>query len=208
MTGIIHPTRWALPSAAVSLTLLAGIAATASAAATGPTPPTTHTRAHGPSTAAATHSASRAVHLKFDKSSPSSSTLSVLQGGTVKATFRAGSGSITNECTTGKGWLPNGTYTLGQHTRTYDGTKIKGYAIRLPDKKCHNGTGRARTALFIHSEMNRNGSQGSTEQRRWTDTNPNDFYSEGCIKLRPADIRSLFNRLDRIGWPTTLTVVS
>ncbi|MER7468200.1 hypothetical protein [Streptomyces sp. NPDC097981] len=36
------------------------------------------------------------------------------------AEFRAGSGITTDECATGRGWLPNGTYTVGQHYETYN----------------------------------------------------------------------------------------
>ncbi|MGX8910237.1 L,D-transpeptidase [Streptomyces netropsis] len=160
--------------------------------------------AKGRATAAST------VYLKFDKNprNPSSSKLSVIKGNTVRADFRAGSGITENECTTDRGWLPNGTYTVGQHYKTYNGDLIKGYAIRLSDKRCNNGTGRLRTDLFIHSEMNRDGSQGSSEARKWTDKNPNDFLSNGCIKMRPEEIKKLFRLLDRIGWPKTLKVVS
>ncbi|MFF4580063.1 L,D-transpeptidase [Streptomyces sp. NPDC001389] len=151
-----------------------------------------------------------AVQLRFDKNrkDPSDSRLYVIKGGsTVLAEFRAGSGTTTDECATGRGWLPDGTYTVGQHYEKYDGDLIKGYAIRLSDKKCANGTGRVRDQLFIHSEMNRDGSQGSTEQRRWTDSGPNDFRSKGCIKMRPEEIKKMFRLLERNGWPKTLRVV-
>ncbi|MEU3778863.1 L,D-transpeptidase [Streptomyces sp. NPDC032472] len=151
-----------------------------------------------------------AVRLKFDKNrkDPSDSRLYVIKGRSVLAEFRAGSGTTTNDCETGRGWLPNGTYTVGQHHETYNGRLIKGYAIRLSDKKCNDGAGRVRNELFIHSEMNRDGSQGSTEKRRWTDSNPNDFRSNGCIKMRPEEIKKMFRLLERNGWPKTLSVVS
>lgn len=154
--------------------------------------------------------AADAVHLKLDKNSkhPAYSRLSVIKGSKVWANFRAGSGITQNECTTGRGWLPNGTYSVGSHTRTYNGRQIKGYAIRLADKRCNNGTGRLRTELFIHSEMNRNGTQGSSEPRKWTNKNPNDYLSNGCIKMHPDEIKKLFRLLDRIGWPKSLKVVS
>ncbi|MFJ8111311.1 peptidoglycan-binding protein [Streptomyces sp. NPDC096132] len=153
-------------------------------------------------------STSGTVTLKFDKNpaDQTSSKLYVLRGSTVVASYRAGSGTTKNECTRNKGWLPNGSYTIGMHSRTYNGSLIKGYVIRLADKKCSNGT--SRTELFIHSEMTRNGGQGSIERERWTDRNPVDFYSNGCIKLRPADIKALFGVLDQVGWPKTLKVVS
>jgi lipoprotein-anchoring transpeptidase ErfK/SrfK len=182
--------------ATASLALLAGLAPTAQAEDVG-------AAAKGSATAANT------VYLKFDKNPryPFYSKLSVIKGNTVWANFRAGSGITKNECTTGRGWLPNGTYTVGQHHRTYNGRLIKGYAIRLSDKVCSNGRTK-RTELFIHSEMTASGGQGSTEPRRWTDKNPNDFLSNGCIKMRPEEIKKLFRLLDRIGWPKTLKVVS
>ncbi|MEU9851350.1 L,D-transpeptidase family protein [Streptomyces sp. NPDC047985] len=150
-----------------------------------------------------------ATTLVFDKNpaDPSNSTLAVYKGAKRQALYRAGSGNgSTDECALNKGWLPNGTYSLGAHTRTYNGSLIKGYAVALSNKKCAKGT--SRTALFIHSEMNRNGSQGSSEARKWTDRNPNDFLSNGCIKLRPAQISAMFDLLDRIGWPRTLKVIA
>ena len=38
--------------------------------------------------------------------------------------------------------------------------------------------------------------------------NPNDFLSNGCIKLRPAQIKDMFALLDRIGRSRTLKVIS
>ncbi|MFJ1610732.1 peptidoglycan-binding protein [Streptomyces sp. NPDC088253] len=153
-----------------------------------------------------------AVSLKFDKNpnDVTSARLYVMRGNRVVASYRAGSGVNKKVCTTGEGWLPNATYTLGLHSRTYNGRLIKGYAIRLADKRCNNNgtTGRRRTELFIHSEMTRTGGQGSGEHQKWTERNPNDFYSNGCIKLRPNDIKSMFRLLDQIGWPKSLKVVS
>nr|BFD80792.1 hypothetical protein StreXyl84_01930 [Streptomyces sp. Xyl84] len=188
-------------SATVSLVL------TSAALLTGLTPAAQAQEPASPAVAGA--DAAGAVSLMFDKNGkhPTYSRLSVIKGGKVWADFRAGSGITQNECTSGRGWLPNGTYSVGSHTRTYNGRQIKGYAIRLADKRCHNGTGRLRTELFIHSEMNRDGSQGRSEPRKWTDNNPNDYLSNGCIKMRPEEIKKLFRLLDRIGWPKTLKVV-
>ncbi|WP_406016710.1 L,D-transpeptidase (plasmid) [Streptomyces sp. NBC_00984] len=163
----------------------------------------TGTAAKGTTTAAST------VTLKFDKNQKhaSYSKLSVIKGTKVWANFRAGSGTTQDECESEHGWLPNGTYTIRSHSRTYNGDLIKGYAIRLSDKVCSNGRTN-RDSLFIHSEMNRNGSQGSPEPRQWTDNNPNDFLSKGCIKMQPEKIKELFRLLDRIGWPKTLKVVN
>lgn len=63
-----------------------------------------------------------------------------------------------------------------------------------------------RTEMFIHSEMNRDGSQGKSEARRWDGAG--DYKSNGCVKLSPSDITELFGLLNRIGWPTHLRVVS
>ncbi|MEV7089299.1 L,D-transpeptidase family protein [Streptomyces sp. NPDC093085] len=173
----------------------AALAAGSIALLTGLTPPT------------AQAAAADTVHLKFDKNpaAPSDSRLSVVKGAKVWATYRAGSGTTKNECATGRGWLPNGTYAVGKHYRTYNGRLIKGYAIRLADKVCSDGRTK-RTELFIHSEMTVNGGQGGSEPRKWTDTNPNDFLSNGCVKLRPEEIKKMFRLLDRIGWPKTLKV--
>jgi len=149
-----------------------------------------------------------AVQLKFDKnqSDPKASSLSVIRGGRVVVTYRAGSGNGVNnknECVRNQGWLPNGAYTVGSHTKSKNGV-IKGYAIQLSDKKCTNGT--TRSALFIHSEMTVGGGQGSVEAQRWDE--PRDFSSNGCIKLRPDDIKNMFKLLDQIGWPKSLQVVN
>ncbi|MFD7439297.1 hypothetical protein [Streptomyces sp. NPDC059861] len=60
--------------------------------------------------------------------------------------------------------------------------------------------------MFIHSEMNRDGSRGRSESRRWDGSG--DYRSNGCVKLNPDDIKKMFRLLDRIGWPTHLRVVS
>ncbi|WUO60195.1 L,D-transpeptidase [Streptomyces sp. NBC_00280] len=130
--------------------------------------------------------------------------MSVIRGGQTVVTYRAGSGKGSKDaCAKNQGWLPNGDYSVGGHTKTKDGV-IKGYAIELSNKKCTNGTWR--TELFIHSEMTRGGGQGIPEGQRWDGLG--DYKSEGCIKLQPDDIRNLFERLERIGWPKSLQVVS
>ncbi|MFE4369089.1 L,D-transpeptidase [Streptomyces sp. NPDC056835] len=141
--------------------------------------------------------------LRFVKRSTTNSTLSIVRNGKAVANFRAGSGISTNACVRNKGWLPNGTYTIKGHYTSYNGRVIKGYAIDLGSKKCHNGT--PRTELFIHSEMTRSGGQGGTESRRWDGTG--DYKSNGCIKMRPEDIKKLFRNLNRNGWPKSLQVV-
>ncbi|MEU4211048.1 L,D-transpeptidase [Streptomyces sp. NPDC026206] len=142
-------------------------------------------------------------YLQFTKSSPSHSRLTVFRGHRPVAEFRAGSGVNDKECERGRGWLPDGTYRLGSHHTAYDGNLIKGYAIELGNKACHDGT--TRTELFIHSEMTRAGGRGGPENQRWDGAS--DYNSHGCVKLRPQDIKKLFRSLDRNGWPTTLKVV-
>ncbi|MFJ3310609.1 L,D-transpeptidase family protein [Streptomyces sp. NPDC086549] len=156
--------------------------------------------------------------LKFirNRSNPRHSLLQVVRYGRVAAEFRAGSGAGLgekndagrNECASGKGWLPKGTYTVGPlHTR-YNGRLIKGYAIPLSTQACSDKT--ARNQLFIHSEMTRNGGQapavrGKDVAQRWDADY--DYESAGCIKLAPNDIKKLFRNLDRYPHPTKLTVV-
>lgn len=115
----------------------------------------------------------------------------------VLASYKAGSGQSTNACILNRGWLPNGTYNIEFHRKNFDGI-INGYVIKISDHKCHNGT--KRTELFIHSEMRPNGTQGSIESEKWTNSNPNDYYSNGCIKLNPNNIKNLFSKIDGLGW--------
>ncbi|GGS20250.1 hypothetical protein GCM10010252_69420 [Streptomyces aureoverticillatus] len=149
-------------------------------------------------------------YLKFDKNqrNQTNSTLYLMKRAAgpdkVIKKYRAGSGVTRNSCTRFKGWLPNGTYTIQFHARRYNGSLIKGYVIKISDKRCPNGT--LRNDLFIHSEMNRSGGRGSTEPFRWN--GPSDYKSNGCIKLHPAHIKSLFAAADSRGWPTKLRVVN
>ncbi|MFE7775843.1 hypothetical protein ACFU5O_18450 [Streptomyces sp. NPDC057445] len=139
--------------------------------------------------------------LTFDKnpSDPSNSRLywrvfrTYESGRQVKVrevSWRAGSGlGVKNECTKNRGWLPNGYYDVTLYMQ-YNGSAIKGVVFKLSDKKCAAGTA-TRTELFIHSEMTRTGGQGGIESQRWTDRNPNDYLSQGCIKLNPTDVKAL-----------------
>ncbi|AZQ74854.1 murein L,D-transpeptidase [Streptomyces luteoverticillatus] len=142
------------------------------------------------------------TYLRFTKHTPDDSRLTYVRHGRPVVTYRAGSGKVPDECLRGRGWLPDGTYTLGRHHRAYDGNLIKGYAVELGTKRCHDGTDR--TELFIHSQMTRSGGQGRGGYQRWD--GPADYTSHGCVKLRPADIKELYRILDRHGWPTTLRV--
>ncbi|MER8161867.1 L,D-transpeptidase [Streptomyces sp. NPDC094472] len=153
-------------------------------------------------------SAATATALVFDKNQddPTDSRLSVYQGKKLWATYRAGSGlGIKDDCVPAKGWLPNGNWKIRLKSRTYNGQLIKGYAIYLQDMKCSKRT-LTRTEMFIHSEMNRDGSQGGSEPRRWDGAS--DYKSNGCAKLNPTDIKKMFRLLNRIGWPTYLRVMS
>jgi len=150
--------------------------------------------------------------LKFvrNASDPQNSRLMVVRNNKTEAVFRAGSGLGRNnakgrdECASGKGWLPAGTYTVGARQTRYNGNFIKGYAIPLSNKTCRNGR-TTRTELFIHSEMTRAGGQGSTESRRWDGVG--DYKSAGCIKLAPEDIKKLVRNLGRGSAPNRLVVV-
>ncbi|MFD3993183.1 L,D-transpeptidase family protein [Streptomyces sp. NPDC058548] len=151
-----------------------------------------------------------ATTLVFDKNpdDPTDSRLSVFKGEKLWATYRAGSGlGVKEDCVRARGWIPNGNWKIKLKSRTYDGSLIKGYAVHLQDMKCSKGTA-TRTEMFIHSEMNRDGSEGGTEPRRWDGVS--DHKSNGCVKLNPTDIKKMFRLLDRkeIGWPTHLRVVS
>ncbi|MFF1648537.1 L,D-transpeptidase family protein [Streptomyces sp. NPDC058240] len=150
--------------------------------------------------------------LKFVRNAgdPLNSRLMVVRNNKTQAVFRAGSGlgrdhaEGRDECASGKGWLPAGTYTVGARQTRYNGNFIKGYAIPLSNKTCKNGR-TTRTELFIHSEMTRTGEQGSTESRRWDGVG--DYKSAGCIKLAPQDIKKLFRNLSRGSAPNRLVVV-
>ncbi|MFF9483352.1 L,D-transpeptidase [Streptomyces sp. NPDC014676] len=171
------------------------------------TPPALAGTPAGTGAGAEPGAAAPATTLVFDKNpdGPTDSTLSVHRGGRLQATYRAGSGlGVQDDCARAKGWLPDGNWEIRSRTRTYDGDLIKGYAVRLQDMTCSRGTV-TRTELFIHSETNRDGGEGTSEARRWD--GPDDYASNGCVKLDPTDIEELFRLLDRIGWPTHLRVV-
>ncbi|MDH6223084.1 MULTISPECIES: L,D-transpeptidase family protein [Streptomyces] len=123
----------------------------------------------------------------------------------VDVSWRAGSGiGVKNDCTRNKGWLPNGSYDITLHP-SYNGSIIKGVAFRLNNKKCSAGT-TTRTDLFIHSEMTRSGGQNrNVESQRWDGNG--DYKSNGCIKLKPADIKSLASHYKRYH-PASRTVTA
>lgn len=81
----------------------------------------------------------------------------------------------TNECQTSNmspinngGWLPNGTWTVWFASVNYNGTLIKGPAIRFYDRTCANGT-TWRTEIFIHSKI------------PWPASG--EYFSQGCVKV-------------------------
>jgi len=132
--------------------------------------------------------------------------------------FRAGSGSSTNECQTGVGWLPTGWYDIVGHFDNYNGSLIKGRVWQLSDKRCNGGTGTLRTQLFIHSEETSDQGQycptSGDDPFCWEGTS--DYYSDGCIKLAhaqpyPSDIAKADNDWDawdgRHGYFTSVTSV-
>jgi hypothetical protein len=110
--------------------------------------------------------------------------------------WRAGSGMLgkagRNSCVNNKGWLTNGTYRVRQHD-DYPGSKIKGRAFRLDDKRC--SAGNQRFDLFIHTEQGAGNSQCKNRRGdqlcRWEYPAFNEYKSAGCIKLAPADLRQL-----------------
>jgi lipoprotein-anchoring transpeptidase ErfK/SrfK len=164
---------------------------------------------HASSGLKASPGAAPAPVLVFDKNprDPSNSRLSIQRNGKVLASWRAGSGDGSqNPCYRNHGWMPTGTWKINSRSQRYNGRLIKGYAVHLQDMACKPGSGVKRTEMFIHSEMNRDGSQGGVERRRWD--GPGDYRSNGCVKLAPADIKDLFRRLNQTGWPSHLRVVN
>ncbi|MFI0235207.1 L,D-transpeptidase family protein [Streptomyces sp. NPDC016845] len=153
--------------------------------------------------------AASSYYLKFNKSTNTNSTLSLMKSVSgpdkVIKKYRAGSGVSTNECTPSRGWLPTKTYKINNWFKTYNGSLIKGYAFRLNDTTCKNGHTR-RTELFIHSEMKQNGRAGTSEATRWDGNS--DYKSAGCIKLKPADIKDLYKRGKALGFPKKLVVTN
>jgi hypothetical protein len=95
--------------------------------------------------------------------------------------WRAGSGSNTNECAKGTGWLPNGWYDFWSpgHVNNYGGTSVQGRVWRLSDKVCSDGS-TVRTELFIHTKET-SGQGQACPDFCWA--GDSSYYSNGCIKL-------------------------
>jgi lipoprotein-anchoring transpeptidase ErfK/SrfK len=192
-------TRTRITAVATAVVAVAGLAGTASLPA--------HAAPESTKSAAAT-----GEYQHIDKGTNTNSRLYLKQSGTNKviASFRAGSGVSTNECTRMKGWLPTKSYTIKNWFTRYNGSVIKGYAFQLNDTKCKNNS-TWRTELFIHSEMTRTGGQGANtpgkdDADRWEGNN--DYKSAGCIKMSPTDIKKLYEQARRVGFPTKLVVTN
>ncbi|MEU0846313.1 hypothetical protein ABZ370_43740 [Streptomyces sp. NPDC005962] len=138
------------------------------------------------------------TYLQFTKrSSPQNSRLSLVlvpasSPGHPRTlgSWRAGSGNGSKDtCASNAGWLPNGTYKIQRFDNHHDGglRGINGISWYVGDHECHSG--HPRTELFIHSEMLPSGRAGSSEPYRWDGNS--DYKSNGCIKLKPSDIRKL-----------------
>jgi hypothetical protein len=142
------------------------------------------------------------TYFDFARQSNLASTLTMVwqqvPGKFSTAAWRAGSGTSTDSCWIGHGWLPTGWYDLNGHWDSYDGT-IKGRVFYLQNKPCWNGTWR--TELFVHSEETAAGGQycptAGDDPYCWE--GDYDYYSNGCIKLSragsPSDLRLMHD-----GW--------
>ncbi|WP_328840698.1 L,D-transpeptidase family protein [Streptomyces europaeiscabiei] len=223
-TGTAHAVRRRLRAiatagvAAVAVSLLPSAAGAQEpgAAAGAPDAPRA---AEGTSAEAAAAKGSTYLEFKKNKKDPSNSRLSfyfVQQVDSDKtrtwrvASWRAGSGLGTADnkvgrdgCKSNVGWLPSGTYNITNFSSNFSG-KINGIVWRLSNKKCTGKAKTERTALFIHSEMKSNGKQGSTEATRWDGNS--DYKSNGCVKLKPADVRELKSYRSSYPKPTRLYV--
>ncbi|GGV97620.1 hypothetical protein GCM10015535_69390 [Streptomyces gelaticus] len=160
--------------------------------------------------------------LKFTKNQqhPMYSTLALVHNGKAVKSYRANSGMGSKDtCLSNEGWLPDGTYKVKGHETNRGGwnynpnVQIQGYAIQLENKTCTPKAGQKpveRTDMFIHSEMLADGTQAVDvplkEDDFWRWDADFDYKSNGCIKLKPTDLKDLFSHLDRAGWPKNLTL--
>jgi hypothetical protein len=130
------------------------------------------------------------TYFDFARQSNIASTLTIVwqqvPGKFSTASWRAGSGTSTDACWIGHGWLPSGWYDLNGHWDNYNGSAIKGRVFYLQNKPCWNGTWR--TELFVHSEETAD--QGQYCPTVYDDPfcweGDFDYYSSGCIKLSRA----------------------
>lgn len=113
--------------------------------------------------------------------------------------WRAGSGQQLND-KKDVGWLPSGYYSILWHYDNYAST-IRGRVWRLSDK--YNSEGVLRTALFIHTEETSSNTQNSSiESQVWTDSNPCDYLSAGCVKVSWSNMSSVHTRWTSYGGTT------
>lgn len=136
------------------------------------------------------------TYFDFARQSNISSTLTMvwqqIPGHFSTVSWRAGSGTSTDACWIGHGWLPVGWYDLNGHWDNYGGD-IQGRVFYLQNKQCWNGTWR--TELFIHSEETAGQGQycptPGDDPYCWE--GDFDYYSNGCIKVSragsPSDLR-------------------
>ena len=136
------------------------------------------------------------TYFDFARQSNLSSTLTMVwqqvPGRFSTVSWRAGSGTSTDACWIGHGWLPTGWYDLNGHWNNYGGD-IQGRVFYLQNKQCWNGTWR--TQLFIHSEETAGQGQycptSGDDPYCWD--GEFDYYSNGCIKVsragNPSDLR-------------------
>ncbi|WP_394429357.1 L,D-transpeptidase family protein [Streptomyces sp. SGAir0957] len=185
-------TRTRLAPVLLAATIVGGLATTATAPAQ------------------AQPAAASSYYLKFNKSTNTNSTLSLMKSVSgpdkVIKKYRAGSGVSRDECASLRGWLPTKTYKINKWYKTLDRDKIKGYAFHLNNATCKNGR-TVRTDLFIHSEMTKNGGEDRRDER-WRWDGNSDYKSAGCIKLKPSDIKDLYKRGKALGFPKKLVVTN
>ncbi len=96
---------------------------------------------------------------------------------------------------------------MSAHETALEG-QIAGYAWELSEHQCYDGT--FRTDLLIHSEMSADGGQDDTwEPNVWTDADPDDYTSFGCIKVSYLDVLTLeqaYEQAEADGYPAELIV--
>jgi hypothetical protein len=110
--------------------------------------------------------------------------------------WRAGSGNGSqNRCATNQGPIPQGTTSITFHSDSYAGTSVRGRVWALDSMRCVAGDPNStlRTELFIHTEETSSRGQtcGSPYDERWCWDGPNDYYSQGCIKVSYTNVASI-----------------
>jgi hypothetical protein len=110
--------------------------------------------------------------------------------------WRGGSGNgSTNRCATNQGPIPQGNASILTHYDNKNDGNIHGRAWQLSDMHCDpsdpNST--LRTALFLHTEETDTQGQtcGTPYDERWCWDGPNDYYSEGCVKVSHTDVAAV-----------------